>query len=420
MKRIADLVEERGRLVAAMREIADNPKGNGGDLDKDQEQQFDRMKADLTGLEKRIERQQLLDDADRRSQGQQLTGSGDGQFDNELRNFSLRAAIASMVPDLAGKIDAGREREISQELARRSGTPFKGIAVPMQVFEKRVVTGTTGATAIATDHLGAQYIDMLRAKLVVSKLGARVLNGLVGDVSIPRLAGSATAGWVADNAALSASDITLDGVTMTPKHVGCLTEFSRNMLLQSSPDIEQMLRGDFASVLAREVDRAAIVGGGSNEPVGILSLGSNLDTTVSLATPTWGGVLSLIEAVELSDAVGTGFVTTPTGVRILRSTAKIDSTDAQTIMDSPNMLAGYACASTTLVPSDSSGERIIFGNWNDLLLGYWSAFDLLVNPYETTAYSKGNVQVRGMLTMDVAVRHYESFAAAVDLTELSA
>jgi hypothetical protein len=79
------------------------------------------------------------------------------------------------------------------------------------------------------------------------------------------------------------------------------------------------------------------------------------------------------------------------------------------------MLAGYTCASSTLVPSDSTGNRIIFGNWSDLMLGYWSAFDLLVNPYESTAYSKGNVQVRGMLTMDVAVRHYESFAAALDL-----
>jgi HK97 family phage major capsid protein len=410
-----ELIEERGRLVHSMREIADNPKGKNGDLDKDQETKFERMKDDLGGLEKRIERQQMLDDAERRMEGQKLTGSGDVKLDDELRNFSLRAAIASMVPDLASKVDAGRERELSQEIARRTGTPFKGIAVPMQVFEKRVVTGSTGASVISTDHLAGQYIDMLRAKLVVSKLGARVLNGLVGDVSIPRLAGSATAGWVGDNAALSASDITLASVTMSPKHCGCLTEFSRNMLLQSSPDIEQLLRSDFAGTLAREIDRVAIVGGGADEPSGILSLGSNLDTSTSLSTPSWEGVLELIEAVELGDSVGTGFVTTPTGVKTLRSTVKFGTTDSQTIMDSPNMLAGYTCASSTLVPSDSTGNRIIFGNWSDLMLGYWSAFDLLVNPYETTAYSKGNVQVRGMLTMDVAVRHYESFAAALDL-----
>ena len=61
-------------------------------------------------------------------------------------------------------------------------------------------------------------------------------------------------------------------------------------------------------------------------------------------------------------------------------------------------------------------SALIYGNWSDLLLGYWSAFDLLVNPYESTAYSKGNVQIRGMLTMDVQVRQPASFAAIQDLT----
>jgi hypothetical protein len=42
-------------------------------------------------------------------------------------------------------------------------------------------------------------------------------------------------------------------------------------------------------------------------------------------------------------------------------------------------------------------------------------FDLLVNPYESTAYSKGNVSVRGIVTMDVAIRHIESFAASIDV-----
>ena len=91
------------------------------------------------------------------------------------------------------------------------------------------------------------------------------------------------------------------------------------------------------------------------------------------------------------------------------------------IMEDPGQLAGYPMASTNLVPSNLSKgtgnnlSALIFGNFNDLLLGYWSEFDLLVNPYESTAYAKGNVQVRGMLTMDVAVRHPESFAAITDL-----
>ena len=60
-------------------------------------------------------------------------------------------------------------------------------------------------------------------------------------------------------------------------------------------------------------------------------------------------------------------------------------------------------------------SALIYGNWADLLIGYWSAFDLLVNPFETAAYEKGNVSVRAMLTADIQLRYVESFSAAKDI-----
>jgi hypothetical protein len=59
-------------------------------------------------------------------------------------------------------------------------------------------------------------------------------------------------------------------------------------------------------------------------------------------------------------------------------------------------------------PSDKTS--LIFGAWQDLIIGFWSEFDFLVNPFESVAYTKGNVQVRGMGTCDVKLRHVESFA----------
>lgn len=38
-----------------------------------------------------------------------------------------------------------------------------------------------------------------------------------------------------------------------------------------------------------------------------------------------------------------------------------------------------------------------------------------MNPYSETAYSKGNVLVRAMATVDVAIRHPESFVVASDV-----
>ena len=67
------------------------------------------------------------------------------------------------------KVDAGRELEISAELARMEGRSSDGLLLPYSMFERRADTITTtaptagpGGNLIGTDHMGGQFIDMLR------------------------------------------------------------------------------------------------------------------------------------------------------------------------------------------------------------------------------------------------------------------
>ena len=427
--KMKDLLEARSRTVAGMREITDKPEGDGGDLSDDQAKRFDAFKTDLEQVEKRIERQAIVDEADRRMNGQQVAGTGDARLDMEMRSFSLVRAIAAR----AGmNVDDGRERELSTELQRRAGRTAQGFFVPLSVFhepvEERVVTttlpaGGPGSNIIATDLLEGQFIDRLRAALRVRQLGARVLTGLVGNVDIPRLKLSATSGWVAENTALTASDVEVDQVAVRPKHAGALVEFSRNMLMQASPDVEQLVRRDFAAILAEAVDDVAIEGGAAEEPDGVLATAGIGDVPVGAngGAITWNLVIDLIAEVEIDNAEGSAFMTNSKVVKSARKTAKVTATDSVMIMQRPTELAGFPLASTNLVPSDllkgtgTDLSALLFGNWGDLILAFWSELDVLVNPFETTAFKKGNVQVRGMLTMDVAVRHPESFAAIKDI-----
>ncbi len=427
MLKTHELLEKRTKLTEEGKAILAAPGGADGYLSPEQETRHKAITDELERLDATIKAQAMQDELDRRAVGAPLTTSGDNRLDQELRSFSLVKAIAGAA-GLA--VDWGRERELQGELAKRNGKPAQGILVPLEVFEKRVLTtaapvGGPGSNIISTDLMGSQFIDMLRAKLVVRRLGARVLNGLVGNVDIPKLTATTTAGWVAENAAITPADPEVDKVQLTPKHAGAITEYSRNMLMQSSPDVEQLLRADMAQVLAQAVDGVAIQGGGSNEPTGILETSGIGD--VAMGTDggpiTWAKVIDLIAEVEIDNAEGSAFLTNPKVVKSARKTAKVTSTDSVMVMDAPGILAGYPLASTTLVPSNltkgnSSGvcSALIFGNFSDLLLGYWSVLDVLVNPYESTAYTKGNVMIRSMLTMDVAVRHPESFAAIQDLT----
>ena len=427
---LRELMEKRAALVANMRKINDDPQGEGGDVSDKQAEKFKQLRADLEKTDTAIERAKLIDAADRRADGAALTGDADANFDRELRSFSMVRAMAAA----AGlNVDAGREREVSQELAKRSGKAPQGFYVPMQVFERRATAqelerrvlttaapgGGPASNIIAEDYRGDMFIDLLRSALITERLGATVLSGLQGDVAIPRQKATGGSAWVAENAAISASDAEFNQVSMTPKHAGVIQEYSRNLLLQSSPDIEMLMRRDFAASLARAIDSAALNGGGSNEPTGILAT-SGVDKTTSLSTPSWSGVLDLIDIVESGDALmgSLGFAMSPTTKKKLRTTLRAANTDSRFIMETATELAGYMAAASTGVPNAAGSPptgQIIFGNFSDLVVGYWSVLDVLVNPYESTAYSKGNVQIRGMLTADVALRHDESFAAATDV-----
>lgn len=422
---LRDLNERRAVIVTEMRALTDKPSGQGGDLSAEQSTKFDGLKSELEGIEKSIGRQRLIDEAERRMKGETIAGTGDNKLDDALRDFSLRRAICSQVPDLAHQVDCGRERELSAEVAKRAGRSFQGVCVPMAVLnvERRTVTGGGGSpdaggiNLISTDLRADQFIDALRARMVVRRLGARVLSGITGNLDIPKQASAAGTSWVAEDSAISDQDPAYTKIAFTPKHCAAMSEFSRNMLLQSSPDIEQLMRMDFAKGLANALDVAAINGAGSNDPTGILNT-SGLSTVAGPVT--WAAILSMIETVEEANTEGTGWTTTPGMKRLLRSTPKVSSTDSVMVMQEKDNLAGYPLLATSNVPSTlgspAESDALLYGDWTDLLIAVWSELDLLINPFESAAFARGNIKVRGMMTVDLAPRHIESFVAMTNVS----
>jgi HK97 family phage major capsid protein len=431
--KLHELQEARASAVAEMRALSDKAETEKRDLTPDEDTKFGQLKTTIADIDKKISRAQTLAEAERSAPAIVHGRLGDGQYEERARDFSIVKAIRSALPrDVGGgDVDAGFEREISQEVQRRAGRAFQGIAVPDQIFEverRTLLVGSSAADLVPNPHLADRFIDRLRTKLVMGALGATVLDGLVGSpIDIPRQSGSSTAQWVAEDGSLTETDLTADDVNLSPKTVGAMTSYSRRTLLNVSPSIEQIVRNDLAAIIANAIDQKAIDGDGTgNTPTGILSqagIGS-----VALGTnggaPTWQSVLDLIAALELTNAEGQAFLTNPKAVKKQRATLKTTAdTSSNFIQTEPNALAGYPLASTNAVPSNltkgtSVGvcSALIFGNFSDLLIGYWSGVDILLNPYETTAYAKGRVIVRAMRDLDVQVRHAESFAAIKDMT----
>jgi HK97 family phage major capsid protein len=408
-----NLLKQRTSLVSEMRSLATSPAGDGGDLSADQETRFNALKAELESLERRIERQTLIDEAERRAEGVTISGAPD--FERECRGFSLLKAIQHQ---LGARIDAGRELEISAELARREQRSTDGILAPYSVFERRASPITTtapaagpGSNLIGTDHLGGQYIDLLREANPLSGLGVRTLSGLVGNVEIPKAKTGTAVGWIAENTALLDTEAAFTKVTLAPKHVGALTSYSRNMLLQSSPDIESLLRADLAQALGLEVARATISGTGANaQPLGILNQPGILEIPVpetgtgqNAAPDPIQYVPALANALFAKNVQSIAFLTN-TGFKL--TVDNLLTADGLPI-GAATFFRGYPHIWTSLVPAD---RILLAGDFSEVIQGTWSAVEVLVNPYADSVFSKGNVALRIILTMDIAVRHPEAFA----------
>lgn len=345
----------------------------------------------------------------------------------EVKQFSFLRAIHALANpnDRRAQDAAAFEYECSRAASEQMGKSARGILIPSDVLKRDLSVGTTtaGGHTVATDLLAGSFIDLLRNRSYMMQV-ATVLSGLNGNVAIPRQTSGATAYWVAEAGAPTESQQAFDQVTLTPKTLGGYTDFSRRLMLQSSIDVEAMVRRDLAAVLALEIDRAALHGSGSsNQPTGVAAtsgIGSVAGGTNGLA-PAWSHIVALESEVAIDNAdIGALMYVTNAKVRGKLKTVEKASSTAQFVWaDGDTPLNGYRSLTTnqvssTLTKGSSSGvcSAIFFGNWADLLIGMWGGLDLLVDPY--TASTTGTVRVTALQDVDVAVRHPESFAAMLD------
>ncbi|ARP85774.1 phage major capsid protein [Bordetella genomosp. 9] len=406
---LAQIREARAAKTTEMRGILAKAEAEKRNLNDAEKSAFDKLKAEVTDLEGDEQRAAFMAEQERRMSGEPITPHGDKSLAELEKRVSV---VASMRAQMEGRSLDGAEREYSQEIERRTGRKAQGAFVPMSALEQRVNTTTSASDLVPTDHRADLYIGPLRESLVARKLGVRVLTGLRGNLSIPKYGSGLETGWVAEGQAVPEGNMAFDSVGLTPKHVGGKTEMSRQLLQQSSPDIEQLVRDDLAFLIAKQLDRAIIAGTGTNnEPLGVLHAPGT--QTFSLATLDWATVLTMVEAFEDTELTNGTWLTSVGVKRVLSGTLK--ETGLPGYLLQGGQLAEYPLRTTRQLPVDAGKGTAILGDWSQVLLGVWSELDVLVNPYAEPAYSRGGVQVRAMATADVAIRYPEAFVIANDV-----
>lgn len=407
---LAALRQKRAAKLEAMQAIETRAANeNRPELNEAEIAEFDTGMTEVRSLDTQIHRAEFLAEAERHAPATAVDGE---HRSADLAGYSLAKAIQE---SMAGRL-TGLEAERHQELSR--GREVRGVMVPASILmETRAVLTTSPAPGPGGNLVGRQIMPLVehpRPALLIEAQGATVMRDLVGNVDLPYMPTSGAVGWVAEHVNVIRTDPTFTKSTLTPRTVGGEYEVSRRMILQSSQAIEDLMRRDLGLLIRGAVDRAAINGPGGVAPLGILNTPGVVIITPEAAFSDT--TADMIAALELDNLTGSrGFVGNPGVMRTARKT----KTAYGEVIPLADLFHGERFASTTQIPNDFGAHdavpgtnALIYGEWSELVIGYWSGVDILVNPYHQDVASKGGVLIHAFLDCDVAVRTPKAFVVA--------
>ena len=336
----------------------------------------------------------------------------------EQKRFSVFKAIRA-IADKSWK-GAEFEKECHEEILKRTGLQeavHGGFYMPLDIQRRDLTVGTptAGGNLVATDLQAASFTDILRPRSRAAELGVTMLTGLVGNVAIPKLTGSATAYWLTNEAtAITESQQTIGQLALAPKTLGAYTELSRLLMLQSTPAAEAMVMNDFAKVLALAIDLAVFEGtGASGQPTGIsqtAGIGSVTGTSLDIADCIEFQT-DLATANALAD--GCAYITTPAVAGLLKGRARIASTDSQTLW-SGSVLDGSIEGFKATTSTQLTAASMIFGDFSQVVLGEWGMLEIALNPY--ASFATAITGIRAIQSVDVGIRQAAAFSRATSIT----
>lgn len=352
------------------------------------------------------------------------TAANIGMTKKDTDGFKITRALKSCFEN-GGKISNDcPEFDYHQEACKKYGRNLStGFTIPADVVvgtndekmrrDLQVNVFGQGGAFVPTS-LQTPIIEILRNKMVTREAGIQVLGGLTGNVAIPRQTGAATAYSLSEIALLTLSTQTIDQITFSPKRAGVTNNYSKQLMIQSSVDVENFMRNDMMEVLAIYLDFLVLNGNGANsQPTGIVNVPGVGSITFGAAA-TYQKLVLFETTLNAANALlgNRRYITSPLAKGTLKSAAKFLTGGGTNVTNialwEDDEINGYPALDTNQIQNN----QMIYGNFSDYILGLFGGIDVVVDPY--TLAKNAEVAITTNAWVDGNARHAQSFCVSAD------
>lgn len=236
-----------------------------------------------------------------------------------------------------------------------------------KITKALATTTDTAGGFLVPEVLAPEVIELLSAQTVMRKIGARVMQLVNGQLTIPRITGGATAAYMSEGANIQTSQETFGQINLQGHKLSASVAISNDLLNFAVANADQIVRQDIVTRMALREDLAFLEGSGAlNTPVGLRNQMTAANAIAMTATPTavtaatdFGRMVTVLDNANIPDT-RRSWIMRPGNKNWLATVRDAVGNVAFPEVRTSNMWGPYPIQTTTQITLDGTTSSYIY------------------------------------------------------------
>ncbi|MEM8682884.1 MAG: phage major capsid protein [Pseudomonadota bacterium] len=397
--RLKEIVAQQQKILESCgsRELSSDEEANFGELDqefgalKTKLEKLERARCNATALTGGIGRITRAPDPQTPIDGNQWSGiPGSDRWIDADGNRIVCLPSSQSLREYQREQGFFAEQEITQT-AEDLGVGLRGLITGQWPEGSEHISSalSTGQDAQGgfwlTPLMSATLIDLARNRSVIMAAGAMTIPMPSQQLVMVRVTADPNVSWTGENQVIPETQPMFGRLTFRARKLAARVPLSVE-LAQDAPNAAEQIRDQLATVLAIEIDRAALLGNAENgEPIGLFNAVGTQEIPVGGA-PDYDSFLDALEKVENVNGEAGAYIMSP---KTKNTLAKIKDNQGAYLTPPPDLQSLARLTTKQLADSQAA-----LGDFEQVMLGVLGSLQIEISRDGAEAWEKDQIEIK--------------------------